>query len=320
MNVRGLVLVTGATGFVGRAVCPVLSAGGWSVRAAVRRQATLPNIETVPVGEVGPDTDWQAALAGCRTVVHLAAQVHQPGVHAATAEAAFQSINAAGTERLAVQAAAAGVERLVLVSTIKVLGEATTECAPFTDQSTPDPQDAYARSKWAAEQALRRVAAEAGMAAVILRPPLVYGPGVKGNMAALLRLADSPWPLPFGALHNRRSLLALENLCRAIALGLETPALSGAFVLADRHAVSTCELVRALRAGLGRPARLLPMPPGLLRWSAAALGRSGLAERLAGDLLVDARGFAQATGWAPNPDPLGALAEMARLWREARAS
>ncbi len=319
MSVRGPVLVTGATGFVGRALCPILRARDWSVRAAVRHEAALPGVETVAIGTVGPQTDWQTALAECRAVVHLAAHVHRPGEQAAAAEAAFQSVNAAGTERLASRAAAAGVERLVLVSTIKVLGEATAEGAPFTDRSTPDPQDAYARSKWAAEQALQRVAADTEMEAVILRPPLVYGPGVKGNMAALLKLADTPWPLPFGALHNRRSLLALEDLCQAIALALETTSLGGPFVLADRRAVSTCELVSALRSGLGRPARMLPVPAAMFRLTAAMLGRSELADRLAGDLIVDAGGFQRATGWAPNPDPIRALAEMARVWHAARA-
>ncbi len=206
------VLVTGANGFIGRALCDVLAASGRRVRKAVRMPVPgLP--DAVAVGDIGPDTDWRTALEGVSGVVHLAARTHVLRETATDPLAEYRNINVAGTERLARSAAAGGVRRLVFVSSVKVNGERTEE-RPFTEDGAPRPDDAYGVSKWEAEQALSRIAAETGLEVVVLRPPLVYGPGVKGNFLRLMNLVARGVPLPFGAVDNRRSFIYTGNLDR----------------------------------------------------------------------------------------------------------
>lgn len=292
-----LVLVTGAAGFVGQALCRTLAEAGFRVRGATRRPAA--GIEAAAVGEIGPDTDWRAALHGVDAVVHLAARVHVMRDTAADPEQAFHAVNAAGTERLARQAAAAGVRRLVYVSSVKVNGERTA-ARPFDAADAAAPQDPYGRSKWAAEQALQAVSRESGLETVAVRPPLVYGPGVGGNFLRLMKLVKSGVPLPLASLRNRRSLIYLGNLVDLLALCLRHPEAAGAtFLVSDGEDLSTGELVRRLARALGRPPRLLPCPPALLRLAGTLAGRGDEVARLADSLQVDDGALRRRLGWSP---------------------
>ena len=289
------ILVTGATGFVGRALCGHLAVNGHRAIPAVRRASGL--ADEVAVGDLGESTDWRIALAGCDAVVHLAARVHVMDDCAQDPEAVYRAINTDATLNLARQAAAAGVRRLVYISSIKVNGEGAD--TPYRETDAPAPEGGYAKSKWEAEQGLRQIEQETGLEVVILRPPLVYGPGVKANFMRLMRLVERGWPLPLGAIHNRRSLLYLGNFVDAIRLCVEHPAAAGrTFLLDDGEAVSTPELVRALARAMGRPARLLAMPAGVLNRFGALLGRRAAMARLTGSLYVDSSAI-RSLGWTP---------------------
>ena len=296
------ILVTGASGFVGRALCDAFlraEYAKYSIVPAVRSPRGLPG-ECV-VGEIDGKTDWRAALHGVHAVVHLAARVHLMRDVAADPLAQYRAVNVDGTLNLARQAAAAGVRRFVFVSSIKVNGEERT--APYTEADTPAPEDAYALSKWEAEQGLRQIAAEAGlegMEIVILRPPLVYGPGVGANFLALLRAVARGIPLPLGAISNQRSLIYVGNLVDAIRCCLEHPAAAGqTFLVSDGEAVSTPELVRRMAVALGRPTRLVALPVPLLRAAATLAGKSALAIRLLDSLSVDDTSIRRDLGWTP---------------------
>lgn len=305
------VLVTGASGFVGGAVARRLVRDGHEVVAAIRTAEAAAAIAgtPVPVGAIGPATDWSAALAGAEAVVHCAARVHVLRETAADPDAAFHAVNAEGTARLADAARRAGVRRFVLVSTAKVLGEASPRGRPLADHDPPAPGDAYARSKLAAEQAL----AATGIAEpVVLRPPLVYGPGVKGNLAALARAVARGLPLPFGALRNRRSLVGLANLALAIRLAVEHPDAGGGTFLAADWSPSTADLVRALARALGVRPRLVPVPVSLLVLAGRLAGRGAAMDRLTGSLELAADGLRDRLGWRPEPAPDAELARLAR--------
>ena len=294
------VLVTGAGGFVGRALVPALLRDGHKVRAAVRNLDGGPVLgaEMVAVGDIGPATDWEAALDGVEAVVHLAARVHVMRDSAADPLAEFRQVNVEGTRRLGAAAASAGVRRFVFVSSVKVNGEATRD-RPFTEQDPPAPRDPYGVSKWEAEQALM-VGARAGMEPVVLRPPLVYGPGVGGNFLSLLRLCHRGLPLPLGAVRNARSLIYVGNLAHALVRAVDHPAASGrTFLVRDGADVSVPQLLRQTGEALGCPVRLIPVPPPLLRFGAAVLGRTAAAERLLGSLSVDDSSIRQVLEWQP---------------------
>ena len=291
------VLVTGATGFVGRGVVAELATAGATVRAAVRSPHTLPAaVEAVAVGDIGPDTDWSEALSGADIVIHLAAHVHQMG---GGNPADFYRVNTLGTIALARAAAAAGVQRLVFLSSIKVNGEHTEE-QPFRGEDRPDPQDPYARSKLEAEQGLWAVRGSSSMEATVLRPPLVYGPGVGANFAALQRALWRGLPLPLGAVANRRSLIFVRNLASAIVAAARHPLADGrTFLVSDGGAVSTPQLLRSLATGMGRPARLIPVPKMLLRAAGVLLGRGEQMSRLLSSLEVDSAPIRETIGWSP---------------------
>ena len=296
------ILVTGVNGFVGLALSKELSRCGHSVRGALRqieRSPLLPEgVEPVVIGGIHARTDWKAALAGCDAVVHLAARVHVMRDEASDPLAEFREVNTAGSLNLARQAAQAGVRRFVFVSTIKVSGEGHE--VPYRETDVPAPEDAYAISKWEAEQGLRRIVQGTGLEVVVLRPPLVYGPGVKANFLRLMRMVQRGWPLPLGAIRNRRSLLYLGNFVDAIRLCIEHPAAAGqTFLLDDGEPVSTPELIRALAGAMGRPARLLAVPVGVLEWSGALLGRRAAVARLTGSLCVDSSAIRSRLGWVP---------------------
>jgi len=277
-------------------LCDQLSTSGHLVVSAVRRESGLLN--EVVVGDLGPATDWWQALAGCDAVVHLAARVHMMREDAVDPMALFRAINAEATLNLARQAAQAGVKRFVFVSTIKVSGEGRDE--PYRETDVPAPEDAYAISKWEAEQGLRRIAQETGLEVVILRPPLVYGPGVKANFLRLMQMVARGWPLPLGAIRNRRSVLYLGNFVDAIRACVEHPAAAGqTFLLDDGEAVSTPDLIRALATAMGRPARLVPVPVGVLQLAGALMGKRAAVARLTGSLFVDSSAIRSRLGWTP---------------------
>lgn len=294
-------LVTGARGFVGNALCERLAAGGIAVRRAVRTADTAAahGADHVVVGDIGGATDWASALSGVDTVVHLAARVHVMQDDADDPLGAFRAVNVEGTRRLASAAARAGVRRLVYLSSVKVNGEATHGRA-FTERDVPHPQDPYGISKCEAEAALREIAAATGLEVVILRPPLIYGPVVKANFLRMMRWVDRGLPLPLGAVANRRSLVYVGNLVDAIVRCLDHPAVAGGtFLVDDGEPVSTARLLREIGSALGRPARLFPVPPGLLLAAASLTGRRADASRLLGDLVVDGSTLRRALGWQP---------------------
>jgi nucleoside-diphosphate-sugar epimerase len=293
-------LVTGASGFVGQALVPALAAR-YRLRLALRRPSTdtvAPGAESVVVGPIGPDTDWQRALADVDHIVHLAAVVHR--VDDAGDAAEYFRVNAAATRRLAEAAGAARVRHLVFLSTVKVNGEATGD-TPFREQDVPQPRDPYAQSKWQAERDLAQIAGAGRPAVTILRPPLVYGPGARANFRALARLCRLGLPLPLGAIHNRRSLIFLGNLVGAIERAIERPPESGCrtYLLRDGEDLSTTDLVRRLGAALGRSPPLVPIPARWLRVVLAASGRSAAADRLLGSLTVDDARIRRELDWTP---------------------
>lgn len=300
------VLVTGADGFVGRAVVAHLRAGSRPVRPAVRAGGNAAGM--VATGDIGPATRWAAALAGVSHIIHLAARVHAPSGD----EALFHQVNVMGTTRLARAAAEAGVARLVYVSSVKVHGDvsgtrAITEDDPFA------PSDAYGRSKCDAELALREVAADTGMEVVIVRPPLVYGPQVKGNLGRLMALVARGVPLPFAGLDNRRSLVGVDHLSALLALCLDHPAAGGrAFFAADVTPLSTSELLAHIAEGLGVPSRQFSFPTGVIRLAARALGRQDEAARLLGSLEVNADKARAMLGWQPAVSSKRGIIDMAR--------
>ncbi|MDO8275972.1 MAG: NAD-dependent epimerase/dehydratase family protein [Serpentinimonas sp.] len=305
------VLVTGANGFVGRALCAHLEQSGCTVVRAVR--STDSPFE-FPVGAVHGATPWGPALgSGVEAVVHLAAQAALAD-QSPIAMAMLRELNVEGTANLARQCAAHGVRRLVFVSTAKVLGEGRVQ--PYTADDPPQPAEPYARSKWEAEQALQRIAAETGLEVVILRPPLVYGPGVKANFLSLMAAVDRRWPLPLGAIRNRRSLLYLGNLVDAITCCLAHPAAAGhTYLLSDSECVSTPELVRRLAAALGRSPVLLPLPAAWMRGAGKLLGKQAAVERLLGSLVVDSGPIRQQLAWLPPYSLDAGLAATAAWYR-----
>jgi len=295
------ILVTGATGFVGGALLHRLLGDGRQVRAAVRSEtdALPPEVDTAIVGDIGPGTDWRAALAGVGAVVHLAALAHVVHDSSRDAHALYRATNTLGALRLAEAAAAAGVRRFVFLSSVRVHGERSIGAA-LTESSPLAAQDPYGQSKAEAERGLAALARAGRLDPVILRPPLVYGPGARGNFARLVRLVARGAPVPLGAVRNRRSLVFVGNLVDAIVRTLDHPAAAKeTFMVSDGEDVSTPELVRRMARALGRPARLVPVPVPLLRLGGTLAGRSDDVARLADDLVVDPSKIRASLGWSP---------------------
>lgn len=301
MTARRTLLITGAGGFVGGAVVRRAAADGWLVRAASRRTVSnaAPNVQPIIAGDLARDADWSAALDGAEAVVHCAARVHVMNETVANPLSAFRAVNVAGSVRLASQAAAAGVRRFVHLSTLHVNGNETFE-RPFVPDDSPAPRSPYAVSKHEAELALAAVARESGLDLVVIRPPLVYGPGVVGNFAQLMRVVQRGVPLPFGTVCNQRSLVGLDNLVDLIVACLDHPqAANGTFLVSDGEDLSTPALLRRTAAALGVPARLLAVPPAALRALARLAGKAEAAQRLCGSLQVDISATRERLGWSP---------------------
>jgi UDP-glucose 4-epimerase len=305
------ILVTGANGFVGHAVCNEALARGMTVRGGTRFPCDLSiGVDNVVVGSIDGRTDWLNVLSSCEVVVHLAARVHVITAKHPLVE--FRRVNVQGTLNLARQAALEGVRRFVFVSSIKVNGESTQLGHPFTADDVPAPLDAYGVSKMEAEKGLREISALTGMEVVIIRPPLVYGPGVKANFAAMMRWLKLGVPLPLGAIHNQRSLVALGNLVDLLVNCLTHPAAANqTFLVSDDEDVSTTELLRRMGQTFGHPARLVPVPVSWLKLAAAVVGKRNVALKLCGSLQVDVEKTRRLLGWSP---PLSMDQGLRRTW------
>ena len=282
------ILVTGANGFVGRALCAEAVSRAMAVRGITRVSGDLPiSVENFAVGGIDGNTDWQDVLAGCEVVVHLAARVHVMADSAADPLVEFRRVNVQGTLNLARQAAAAGVRRFVFVSSIGVNGAETFQ-RPFTAHDAAAPHSPYAVSKYEAELDLQALAFEAGMELLIIRPPLVYGPGAPGNFGSLMRWLIRGVPLPLGAIHSQRSLVALDNLVDLIVTCLTHPAAANqTFLVSDGEDVSTTELLRRMGQAMGHPARLILVPVSWLKLDATLVGK------------VDIEKTRRLLGWTP---------------------
>jgi len=291
------VLVTGANGFVGNRIVSQLECQGFIVSRAVRKKNTDLEIE---VGSIGRDTDWNDALEGISCVIHTAARVHVLNELASQPESLFYETNTLATSNLAKQAEIKGVKRFIYISSVKVNGELTLSGRPFLETDESAPQDFYGQSKRDAEQSLHEMVAHANMEFVIIRPPLIYGPGVKANFASLMQAVKRGYPLPLGAVNNQRSLVALDNLVDFIVTCINHPqAANQTFLVSDGQDLSTPELVRGMAQAAGVPARLIPIPVWALQAGASLLGKGDAVQRLCGNLQVDISKARSLLGWVP---------------------
>ncbi len=300
------ILLTGANGFIGRALCPLLSEKGYFVRCALREKHIGEGDQISGMGDyyyfkaVDGETEWKEALNGINVVIHLAARVHVLKEDSRDPLSEFRKVNLEGTKHLAESSAKAGARRFVFISSIKVNGEHTTAIKPFSEKDSAEPQDGYAISKWEAEKALRKIEAETGMEVVIIRPPLVYGPGVKANFLRLLDIVYKGLPLPFAGIENRRSFIALDNLVDAIALCAGHLEAGGqTFLVSDGEDLSTPDLICRVSNAMGKPTRLFPFPPVVIKGLLKVAGKGNIYERLWGSLVVDSGKIRQVLGWEP---------------------
>lgn len=316
------VLLTGCTGFVGSSVLTRLCRDGMEVVACSRAEMlkTPSEARYMRVAGLDSSTDWTPALDGGEVVIHSAARVHVMHDQSSDPLAEFRKVNVEGTLNLARQAAAAGVRRFIFISSIKVNGEGTPVNGPYLADAQAAPADPYGISKMEAEQGLRALATETGMEVVIIRPVLVYGPGVKANFLSMMRWLHKGVPLPFGAIHNRRSLVALDNLVDLIVTCIDHPAAANqAFLVSDGEDLSTSELLSRMGTALGKPARLLPVPSWLLEAGAAMLGKRALSQRLCGSLQVDISKTRELLNWTPPVSVDEALRKTARHFLEQQS-
>jgi nucleoside-diphosphate-sugar epimerase len=303
------ILITGATGFVGSRLAGFLSSQfpEMELRLAVRRRPEELKVPSVlssgsieVVGDINPYTNWSNALTGVDVVIHLAARVHVMKDVALDPLEEYRNANTLATIHLAGEAAKAGVKRFIYLSSIKVNGEETVPGQSYTEDSTPAPIDPYGVSKWEAELGLEKICAQTGMEFVIIRPPLVYGPGVKANFQKLMGLVAKGMPLPLGAVDNQRSMLALDNLVSFISEAISHPlAANQRFLLSDGEDVSTTQLLKLLAKGMGKSAWLIPIPAFILRAIAQVLGASSAADRLLGSLQIDSSKARELLHWQP---------------------
>lgn len=314
-------LITGASGFVGRGLTQRLLDTGYAVRGTLLRQeeasSLATGVEPVMIEPLGPDTVWRHALEGIDTVIHLAARVHVMDDRAADPLQIFRVVNRDGTERLAREAAAAGVKRLVFVSSIKVNGEESP--TSYHAASPFNPQDPYAVSKMEAELALRKIESETGLEVVVVRPPLVYGPGVKANFLRMMQIIQRGIPLPLASIKNRRSLLYVGNLVDALTVCATHPKAAGqTYLVSDGEAVATPELIRSVAAVMGVPAHLLPFPASVMKVAGKLTGRSAAVSRLTGSLAIDSSKIKSELGWKPPFTMEEGLKETAQWFKGCR--
>lgn len=295
---HSVILLTGSTGFVGSALLSEFQKlSNFHVVAAVRSSASD---DDVVVGNIDGTTDYSTALTGVNVVVHVAARAHIMRDEAADPLAEFRKVNVEGTLNLAKQAVAAGVRRLVYISSIKVNGESTTGCPAFAETNPVAPEDPYGLSKYEAEEGLRQLADETGLEVVIIRPPLVYGPGVKANFLSLLKLSATGLPLPFGSVNNKRSMVYVGNLVDLIVRCIDHPsAANETFLVSDGNDVSLRSLLTMMRSAMGRSSRLVPVLVGLFKLAGALTGKRGVVDRLVGDLQVDSSKARSLLSWVP---------------------
>ncbi|MNJ12644.1 GDP-6-deoxy-D-mannose reductase [compost metagenome] len=322
--VRRSILVTGGTGFLGGALVNRLaSLDTFSVKAPVRssRIRFPASVEVLPIGDLDASTNWQRALLGVEVVVHASARVHVMKEAVQDPLVEFRKVNVEGTLNLARQAIAAGVKRFIYISSIKVNGEETFPGKPYCAEDVPAPVDAYGISKLEAERELYQLAVATDMEVVVIRPVLVYGPGVKANFLNMMSWLHKGIPLPLGAIDNRRSLVALDNLIDLIVTCINHPrAANQTFLVSDGEDVSISELLRKLAFALGKPPKLLPVPAWLLRGAAVLLGRRTVSQRLLGSLQVDIRKNRELLGWTPPVTLDEGLAMTARHFLESHRS
>lgn len=294
-----LVGITGANGFIGRRLCSELVQRGRKIRA-LSRNADVSLQGSMCIGSIGPHTDWGRALSGVSTLIHCAAHVHQLRQPDKKLQHKYSQVNRDGTIRLAQHAVAAGVNRLIFLSSIKVNGQRTAHGLPFLESSVPCPVDAYANSKWEAEQALWDVGRNSDLEIVIIRPPLVYGPGVKANFQILMKLISKGIPLPLEGINNRRSFVAIDNLIDLLICCVDHPHAAGStFLVSDDQDLSTPQLIRTIAMALDQPPRLFSVPLVLLRSGAIVLGRSEMLGRLVDSLQVDISHTKLMLDWNP---------------------
>ena len=296
-----IVLVTGGSGFIGNALCEELSRLGLEVRVALRSaHPRIAAVESQVVGEINGETDWSELLRNVDVVIHLAARVHVMDDQSADPLAEFRRINVDGSLNLAKQAASAGVKRLIYLSSVKVNGELTLPEQPFKESDMANPQDAYGLSKFEAEQGLLLLAQETGMEVVIIRPPLVYGQGVKANFASMMRAVKRGLPLPLSAIHNNRSFVYVGNLVDLIATCIQHPAAANqVFLVSDGCDLSTTILLKSCATALGVKSRLWNVPQRLIEGLAALVGKRDVAQRLCGNLQVDISKAHKLLEWTP---------------------
>ncbi len=310
-------LVTGASGFIGTALTQRLLAEGRPFRIASRRPGSA-NAPAVVVGDLSGEVDWSAALEDVDTVLHLAGRAHITG-REAKSDTAFFRVNVDATKRLALASAAAGVRRFVFLSSAKVMGD-ESGALPFRESDTPHPIGPYGTSKLLAEQAALEVGRSTSLSVVILRSPLVYGPGVRANFLSLLRAVDHGYPLPFGAVRNSRSMIAVENLVDALLSCATDPSINSSsevYFVKDDDDLSTPELIRIMADALGRKPRLVSIPPGALRLGARIIGRQDMMNRLIGTFSVDATRISEHLGWLPRVSSADGIDATVRWYRKA---
>lgn len=312
------ILVTGATGFVGQFLCKRLLSEGFSVRGTLLKTKNLSSlvngVEPVKVEPIGAGTPWSHAMVDVDTIIHLAARVHIMDDPSTDPLAEFRKVNVDGTERLARESAKAGVKRFVFISSIKVNGNEAF--MPYTADSPSLPSDPYGTSKWEAEQVLRNIEAETGLEVVVVRPTLVYGPGVKANFFNMMKIIAKGIPLPLASVANKRSLIYVGNLVDALTTCAVHPAAAGqTYLVSDGEDVSTPDLIRRTAKALGMPARLFPVPASLMRLAGRLSGKSGAVNRVMGSLAVDSTKIRRELGWKPSFTVEEGLAETARWFK-----
>ena len=319
MNHR-TILVTGASGFVGATLCNELTHRGFGVRKAVRLGTHTDDPGCYGISDITHESAWWKALLNVDTVIHLIARTHMLDDTSADPLAAYRHINVLGTTALAHAAVTAGVRRMIFLSSIKVNGESTTT-VPYSENDVPKPEDGYGISKWEAERELLHIAKASALQTVILRPPLIYGPGVKGNLLRLLGTIARGVPLPLASVQNQRSLIYLGNLVDAIAACIDAPTVVGkTYLVSDGVDLSTPMLIRKLAAGLEITPRLLPFPVALLNGAARLLGKESTAMRITGSLQVDSSRIQHDLGWQPKFTPDQGLSATGQWYRRAQNS